>query len=211
MTRLQKGLLIGAVCVVLLIGACSTVFYFAVYQPFGAPMMAMATSHGMDQQLKTRDFVKPGSGEVTAEQVRRFIAVEEAVETRIGEARASFVEQQGVLERADKAGTITLDSAMASFAGIRSALMNAKPLQIDVMNREHFSKKEFDWVREQLYRAAGIPLTRIDVSDLFEGVPEPSIRVRTLSLQEAPAANQALARPIAAKLEAWRAFAFFGL
>jgi hypothetical protein len=211
MTRLQKGLLIGAVGFVLLIGACSTVFYFRVYQPFGAPMMAMAMSHGMDEQLTTRNFVKPGSGEVTAEQVRRYIAVEEAVEARIAEGRPAFVEQQGVLERAGRNGEITIDSAIASYAAIRPMLMNAKPRQIDAMNKEHFSKKEFDWVREQLYRAAGIPLTRIDVSDLFEGVPEPGIRVRTLSPQEAPPANQALARPIAAKLEAWRAFAFFGL
>lgn len=211
MTRLQKGLLIGAVSFLLLVGACSTAFYFKVYKPFAAPMVAMAMTQGFDEQLKTRDFTKPGSGEVTADEVRRFVLVEETIETGIGGGRSALVEQQSVLERADKAGTLTLDSALGAFGAIRQTLMTAKPRQIEVMNREHFSKREFEWVRDQLYRAAAIPLTRVDVSDFFKGASDPTIRVRALSPQEVPPANQALARPIAGKLETWRAFAFFGL
>ena len=90
-------------------------------------------------------------------------------------------------------------------------LMSVKPLQIQAMNREQFSKREFEWVRDQLYRAAAIPLTRLDVSDMFAGASDPAIRVRAMPSQEVPPANQALALPIKSKLEAWRAFAFFGL
>ena len=211
MTTLQKGLLIGAVSFLLLVGACSTAFYFKVYKPYASPMMAMAISHAMDEQLTTHDFTKPGSGEVTAEQVRRFVAVEEAVESHIGGGRAMFVEQQGALERADKDGEVKLESALGAFGPLKPMLLSAKPLQIQAMNREHFSKREFEWVRDQLYRAAAIPLTRVDVSEMFSGGPDPAIRVRPVSPQEVPAANQALARPIAARLETWRAFAFFGL
>jgi hypothetical protein len=174
--------------------------------------MAMAISHAMDEQLKERDFTKPGSGEVTAEQVRRFVAVEETVEGHIGGGRAAFAEQQAALERAEKDGEIKLESALGAFSALKPMLMSAKPLQIQAMNREHFSKREFEWVRDQLYRAAAIPLTRVDASEMFSGGPDPAIRVRPMSpQQEVPAANQALARPIAARLEAWRAFAFFGL
>jgi hypothetical protein len=211
MTRLQKGLLIGAVSFVLLMGACGAGFYFAIYKPYASPMMAMSISHALDQQLSEKDFTKPGSGEVTTEQLRRFIAVEEAVETRIGDGRSALVEQQAVLERAGKAGDVVLDAALGAFGAVKPMLMDAKPRQIEIMTRERFSKREFEWVRDQLYRAAGINLTRVDVSDLFAGAPEPAIRVRALSPQEVPAANQTLVGPIVARLEAWRAFAFFGL
>jgi hypothetical protein len=211
MTRLQKGLLIGAVIFLLLTGACSAVFYFAVYRPIGSPMMAMATSYSLDERLTTKDFVRPGSGEVTAEQLRRFMAVEEVVEKIVGTDRALLADQQSVLEKADKAGEISFDTALAAFGAIKPMLMGAKPKQVEAMNTEHFSKKEFEWVRDQLYRAAGVPLSRVDVSDFFTGTENPAVSVRELSAQEANAANLALARPIAAKLEAWRAFAFFGL
>lgn len=211
MTRLQKGLLIGAVAFLLLVGACSTAFYFKVYKPFGAPMMAMAISQGFDEQLTEKNFIKPGSGDLTPEQVRRFVAVEEAIETGIGDGRASLAEQQRVLELADKNGALNLDSALASFGAIREILMSAKPRQIEIMKREHFSKKEFEWVRDQLYRAAALPLTRIDTSDFFTGASDPAIRIRTISSQEVTPANLALAGPIAKKLEAWRPLAFFGL
>lgn len=211
MTRLQKGLLIGAVIFLLLMGACSAVFYFAVYRPIGSPMMAMAASYSLDERLTTKDFVRPGSGEVTAEQLRRFVAVEEVVEKIVGNDRPVLVDQQTALEKADKAGEISFDTALASFGAIKPMLMSAKPKQIEIMNKEHFSKKEFEWVRDQLYRAAGVPLSRVDVSDFFTGTENPAISVRHVSPQESLPANQALARPIAARLEAWRAFAFFGL
>jgi hypothetical protein len=212
MTTLQKGLLITAGVLVLLVGGCSTFFYFRVYKPFGSPIMAMTISKALeDGQLKTKDFVKPGSGELTADQVRRFVAVEEAVETGAAGGRALLVEQQGVIEKADAAGELNMMKSLPPFGAIKDVLMKAKPLQIQAMNREHFSKREFEWVREQLYSAADVRLTRADTSDITSGAPEPTVRVRVFTAREIPPANQALARPIAAKLEHWRAFAFFGL
>jgi hypothetical protein len=212
MTGLQKGLLIGAVSFVLLIGACTAGFYFKVYKPYASPIMAMAISKALeDKQLKEKDFTKPGSGELTAEQVRRFVAVEEAVEVKAANGAVVLADQQKELERAEDAGEVKLDAALRAFGAVKDVLVAAKPVQIEAMNREHFSKREFEWVRDQLYRAAAIRLTRVDTSDMTSGAPEPAIRVRTLGAQEIPPANQALARPIAAKLEAWRTFAFFGL
>jgi hypothetical protein len=212
MTGLQKGLLIGAVSFILLVGACSAGFYFKVYKPIASPIMAMAISKTLeDKQLTTHDFTKPGSGEVTPEQLQRFVAVEEAVEARVAGGATALAEQQHVLERAEEANELTLKTALGAFGAIKPVLMTAKPRQIEIMNREHFSKREFEWVRDQLYRAAAIRLTRVDVSDVLGGVPDPAVRVRTLAAQEIPPANQALAHTIAGKLESWRAFAFFGL
>ena len=212
MTGLQKGLLIGAVSFVLLVGACSAGFYYKVYKPYGSPVMAMAVPKALeDQRLTTKDFTKPGSGEVTAEQVRRFVAVEEAVELKAANGTTVLADQQRELERAEESGEVKFDAALRAFAAVKDVLIAVKPAQIDAMNREHFSKREFEWVRDQLYRAADIRLTRIDTSDITNGAPEPSIRVRTLGAQEVPAPNQTLAKPIAARLESWRALAFFGL
>ena len=212
MTKLRAGLLIAAGIFLLVLGVAATGFYFKVYKPIAAPIMAMSFGTLLEQkQLTTHDFTKPVSGELSADQVRRFVAIEQETETRVAGGRAVLAEQQGVLERADVAGQLTLKTALASFGAMRPILMGAKPAQIEAMNREHFSKAEFEWVRDQLYRAAGIHLTRIDVSEVLSGFQDATVRVRVVSQQDAPAANQALARPMADKLEAWRAFAFFGL
>lgn len=90
--------------------------------------------------------------------------------------------------------------------------IKAKMAQIDAMNRAHFSKKEFEWVRRQLYRAAGLPLSQLDMSDLFAGAKDPVVAVRRFEPREgAPAQNARLARPLAEKLRAWTPLGFFSL
>jgi hypothetical protein len=213
MTKLRGALLIGAGTLALLVVIAGTFFYIRIYKPITSPLMAMSTARILEERrLVNHDpFSAPGSGELSADQVRRFVSVEQAVETQVAAGAAALAAQQAALERAHDDGQLTVRATFSAFGGIKPILMDAKMTQIDAMNREHFSKKEFEWVRNQLYRAASLRLTRIDVSDILDGVQDAAVRVRTAPDGPAPESNRVLAQPLAAQLERWRAFGFFGL
>jgi hypothetical protein len=97
------------------------------------------------------------------------------------------------------------------FGDIRSVYMSAKMAQVDAMNRANFSKEEFEWVRKQLYAAAELSWSQVDVSDVIAGTHDPTVEVRQFSPGQPVSANERLARPLAPKLQAWQALAFFGL
>ena len=68
-------------------------------------------------------------------------------------------------------------------------------------------------MRRQLYGAAGLRLSQVDVSEVLAGVPDATVVVRRqFGLMEGvPAQNQQLAVPLAARLQTWSALGFFGL
>lgn len=214
MKKLHIVLLSIAGVVLLLVVGGGTLFYFKVYKPIGSPLMAMTGAKVLeDQRLQNRtEFLPPPSGEVTPEQTANFIAVEEAVEKQWATAPAVLAEKQTALERSSEGNTLTILGMLPVFGSVKDPYLKAKMAQIDAMNRAHFSKKEFEWVRKQLYRAAGLPLSQLDMSDLFAGAKDPVVAVRRFEPREgAPAQNERLARPLAERLRAWAPLGFFGL
>ncbi len=80
------------------------------------------------------------------------------------------------------------------------------------MNRANFSKAEFEWVRRQLYSAAGLRFSQVDVSEVLAGVPNPTVAVRRFEpTGDVPDQNHGLALPLASRLQTWSALGFFGL
>lgn len=214
MKKLHIVLLSIAGVVLLLVVGGGTLFYFKVYKPIGSPLMAMTGAKVLeDQRLQNRaEFLPPSSGEVTPEQTANFVAVEEAVEKQWATATAVLAEKQTALERSSEGNTLTILGTVPVFGSIKDPYLKAKMAQIDAMNHAHFSKKEFEWVRKQLYRAAGLPLSQLDMSDLFAGAKDPVVAVRRFEPREgAPAQNERLARPLAERLRTWAPLGFFSL
>lgn len=214
MTTLRKGLLIAAgVFLVLIIGA-GTAFYMMIYRPIAYPMMAMIGPHTLEvRTLQNKGpFEPPDSGALTPEQVANFVSVEEAVAASIGAGAAVFDQKRAELAQASATDVLSVRSALPAFADLKAPIMRAKVDQIEAMNRAKLSKQEFEWIRRELYRAAGLEFSQVDVSDLTTGEPDPTVTVRRFTA-DGPAnpVNAQLAQPLAAKLRVWLAFAFFGL
>jgi len=212
----KLGVVILIVFGVLLVigGAAGTYFYLAIYRPIASPLLAISGARTLEQQrLKNQaDFLPPGSGEVTGAQAAGFSAVESAVVTHLGNRAVTLEQKRVTLEQASAANALTLKATLAAFADLKPVLLSAKLVQIDAMNRANFSKEEFEWVRQQLYAAAGVTFAQLDVSDLISGVPDSAAVVRPF----APGGrtvdrNLELAKPLAAHLQAWTSLAFFGL
>jgi hypothetical protein len=214
MKRLGFGLLVVADVIVLIAGTAGTVFYLKVYRPIGSPLVAISGGSTLEKQrLQNRaEFQPPASGEVTAEQAAGFVAVEDTVQKHLADGIAVLARKQADLEGANEADAPSVQDTLAAFGDIKSLYLGAKVSQIDAMNRARFSKQEFEWVRRQLYRAAGLRLSQLDVSQILSGARDAVVEVRRFEPGGPPPQhNERLAQPIAPLLRAWLALGFFGL
>jgi len=215
MTTLKKILLATAIAIVVLLGGLAAAFYFTIYKPIASPMLAMVGTHTLEtRMLQNREpFEPPDSGVLTREQATAFVSVEEAVAARVGASAAVFEQKRLDFEQASEAHELSVRWALPAFADLKAPIMAAKVDQINAMNRLNLSKQEFEWIRRELYRAAGLEFTQLDVTDLVDGVPDASLHVHRFPPDEGSAypENAALAEPLAQKLAAWRTFGFFGL
>jgi hypothetical protein len=214
MNRWRFGLLVAAGVLVLVVVAAGTVFYVKIYQPIGSPLVAMAGANRLEERRLQNQaaFVPPASGELTGEQTANFVAVEEGVQKRLAVGTDVLVRKQADLEPASKAHTLSVQKTLLAFGDMKGLYLSAKAAQIEAMNRVDFSKVEFEWVRKQLYQAAGLRLSQLDVSDVIAGVPDAVVKVREFEPDgRVPGQNERLARPLASKLQAWLSLGFFGL
>ena len=214
MKGLTVGLLIAAGVIVLIVGAAGTVFYVRVYRPITGPLTAMVGARTLEEMRlrNAGEFEPPASGELTTAQVAGFVTVEEAVHDQLATGNAVLAQARAELEGASEGGGLSVQAVLAAFGDIKRPYLSAKVAQIDAMNRASFSKEEYEWVRGQLYSAARLRLSQLDVGDLATGVRGATVRVRQSDLTPgAPERNVSLARPLAEKLQAWLTLAFFGL
>ena len=214
MKRTGVALLIAGGVLLLVLGGAGTVFYLKVYRPIGSPLMAMAGGEALEERrLQNRaEFLPPASGQLTAEQTTRFVGVEDEVLKQLASGIAALTQGQRDLEQARDTNTLSIQTALRAFGDIKVVYLNAKVTQIDAMNRANFSKAEFEWVRRQLYCAAGLRLSQVDVSEVLAGVPDATVVVRQFEpTGGVPEQNQRLALPLASRLQTWSALGFFGL
>jgi hypothetical protein len=108
---------------------------------------------------------------------------------------------------------------MQPLGAITRVYAQSKETQVRALNEAGFSLDEFEWIRTQVYAAAGLPLARFDLGELLRVTGEggPGLLEQEIAIRRnrepafVPEQNKALAQPHRSQLEAWRALAFFGL
>jgi hypothetical protein len=187
--------------------------YFRFYKP----LLSANTYVGGAQRLETiiankSAYDPPGSGELTADQVARFVAVEERVQARIGDRRLAFTTQYDVLRQIG--GGPTSRVVRRGLGEIGGVYLQAKEAQYRALNETGFSKAEYEWVRRQVYTAAGLPVAQLDLPQILvdPGNLEKIIEIDRASIDGAAASrNRPLVERHLAKLNDWLALAFFDL
>jgi hypothetical protein len=178
MKKLAIGLLIVAAVLVLAVVAAGTFYYVKIY-PITSPLAAVVGGARLEERLlENRDpFVAPVSGELTAEEAAKFVAVEEAVQERVGRNLALLADTATRLRVASRNGELSLKEMLPGLGAVKKVYLQAKMAQVEAMNKAGFSKAEFEWVRQELYHAAALPLSQLDVSNaaasLAGGVASP--------------------------------------
>lgn len=173
----------------------------------------------IDRELVHTDpFEPPSSGELTANQLARFITVQEAVRTALGTPGEAFAARYRELTRRapdEPARVPSLSELLDGVTGLSDLYLDAWRAQVAAMNAAGFSRDEFSWVRLRVYQAAGLDAVRYDARDLerrLERVArDTSLKVPEVTLPDAPAANRLLVKPHLEIIRSWLGMAFFGL
>lgn len=164
----------------------------------------------------TSAYVPPASAELTAGQVERLLRVQDSVRTTLG---ARFNELESRYKAfADKKEPTMADAPalMAAYRDLSAAWMAAKRSQVDALNQAGLSLEEYRWIRDQVYRALGVPYMDLDVARIVDQIRQPSATVTQGEIRGSvgpagPEANRRLIEPYRKQLEQNLALAAFGL
>ncbi len=225
MTKFMAGCLAG----LLLLGAVAGVTAYLAWS-YVEPIVTTVTDMkagveklgdavDIDRDLRhAGPFDPPASGELTADQVARFIAVQQDVRTALGAPGEAFAARYRELTRRAPDGSVrvpSLTELLDGVTGLSDVYLEAWRAQVAAMNAAGFSRDEFSWVRLRVYQAAGLDAVRYDARDLERRLEDMArdarLEVPEVSLPDAPAANRALVKPHLELIKSWLGMAFFGL
>lgn len=223
MKKILGGCLIVAVIAMIGFGVAAFYAYRVV-----KPMISDASNYmdkarevtrlGENIKIKTA-FEPPKSGELTKEQVERFIAVQTRVRSELGD-KWDQIEKKATEIKAKADSNTTRDWTLSEFTSVFSGIANiwldARRAQVLALNTQRFSETEYEWVRRRVYEAAGVHLAgEIDLSRI-EGLARDSaaktgVDLPQVDLPRVPETNLRLVTPYATKVKEWIPMAVLGL
>jgi len=171
-----------------------------------------------DQVRNQSSYTPPASGELTASQVERFIAVQGRVRAELGDRWGEFEKTAESLKQ--KAGNKQAEWSYSDISAIVSNFMGiyteARKAHVTALNVHKFSDEEFSWVRLRVYEAGGMQLVDSFDTSAIEalvrgGAEKSGVTVPEIAMPKVPEANIKLVTPHAAKLKEWLPMAMLGL
>jgi hypothetical protein len=163
--------------------------------------------------VNRRPYTAPADGALTQDQVDRFVRVQQGVLAALGQRVRDIEEKyQHLKVNADDPKPPHMGEVMQALSELSGVLVDARRAQVDALNHEKFSSAEYDWVRKQFYRAAGVNSVNRRLGELQKMVTSnESASVAETSMVNAPAPNRELVRPYQRYVDDWLPLLFFGL
>lgn len=170
----MKKLAIGCGVIVLLVGiALGAAAYYTYRQ--ARSMFAQFSELGQVPEIERSvrvktPYVPPASEELTANQLERLVKVQTAVRSRLGETFQELERKYKSLSEKKEATIADAPDIIAAYRDLAAAWMTAKRSQVDALNDAGLSLEEYRWIRDQAYRALGVPYMDLDVGKVVEEI-----------------------------------------
>jgi hypothetical protein len=217
----MKKLAIGCAVVLVLFGIAAAGVTYYIYRQarsMVAQFAELSQVPEIERSVKVRGtFTPPSSGELTQNQLDKLLRIQTRVRERLG-ARAAEMEQKYKSLSDKKEATVAdLPTLIAAYRDLAAGWMDAKRAQVVALNEAGLSLDEYRWIREQAYRALGMPYMDFDVGKFADAVrsghnmnnePPP---LRGSLGPSGPEANRKLIEKVKKQLEDNVALASFGL
>ncbi len=218
--------LLGGCLVVAVLGAIAVaVGGFFLYR---AASPVLDNARGYLQQMRALDELEkqiantaphapPESGELTEAQVARFARVQDTVRTALGQRfEAIEAKYEHLKGDAGNRPPPSVSEVLGALSELANVFVEARRYQVDALNQEGFSQAEYSWVRDRVFRAAGMEVTSmVDLDKLERAVRDgtgiESIGAPRVPAPDVPERNRALVKPHLDKMDRWIPLAFFGL
>jgi len=162
----MKKLAIGCGIVVLVLGtvAVGVGVYVAMKVKAAVTQFAeLSKIPDIERELRvTTPFAPPGTGEMTASQVDRFMRIQKRVRDRLGENAAKFERTYQSLANKNQATATDLPALLSAYGDLAAMFVDAKRTQVAALNDARLSLDEYRWIRSAAYQAIGAPYLDVD-------------------------------------------------
>ena len=215
---MKKAAIGCVVLLVLLAGAAATASY-VIYRKASSAVSGfsdLGTLPALDRSVRNQTrYVPPALGELTREQLQRFLRVQQTVRAHLGTRADEFRRRYRELLEKDSATIADAPELVSAYRDVATSYMDAKRTQVNALNDVGFSLDEYRWVRAQVYAALGMPLMELDVSRIITDVQNGRTSAApTAAVPLGPSGSpktRKLVEPHRKALEDYAAMAFFGL
>jgi hypothetical protein len=224
----MKKLAIGCAVVLVLFGIAAAGVTYYVYRQartMVAQFAELSQVPNIERGLKLRgSYTPPVSEELTASQLERLLRVQTKIKQRLGTRFAELDQKYKTLTQKKEATIADMPALMAAYRDLAAAWVEAKRTQVDALNEAELSLEEYRWIREQAYRAVGMPYVDLDVGKIANAVKSGNVdfspggrtrnepgTLRGSIGPSGPEANRKLVEPFKRQLEDNVPLASFGL
>ncbi len=218
----MKKLAIGCLLIVVvcgIVGAGLTYYMYRQARALYTQVSQLGQVSEIERGIRAQGrFEAPASGELTKAQVDHLLSVQAHVRKQVGTRLAAMEQKYKALSEKREATIADAPALISAYSEFAAAWVEAKRSQVEALNQAGLSLEEYKWIREQAYRAAGVPFVDFDITrfaaQIQSGTP-PTVdqpgQLRGSLGPTGPEANQKLTAPFKKQLEDNVALASFGL
>jgi flagellar basal body-associated protein FliL len=200
------------------VGTCSY-YVFSKARAFIAPLQQYAA---LDKNVtNTSKFSAPANGELTEGMVKRFMAVQESMTTKLGPTVNELKAKQDAFTKSqnDEHRQATASENFTVITDMMKFIVQAKTAWAEALNEQRFSIDEYYWVRGRVYAAAGMTLEDMGLRNFTDALKNSGaggdfsgkITTEIASNEPVPDRNRELVAPYVPKMKDWAVYGFFGL
>jgi len=194
--------------------------YTLLIKPVTESMNVLKDIHEANERIVDRTpYQPPATGEMTEEQVERFVAVQSTIRQGLEDRFAEFQQKYEELGEDWEDRDPSVREIMDAWGGIVKLYRDAKRIQVDALNSEDFSLEEYRFVQRSFYDALGYEIFAFNVDQVAKAASEGDFdfdlgefeEERKRYYDEVPEKNRELVAPYTESADTWIIFAWWGL
>jgi len=216
----MKKFLIGCLGLIVVLSIAGGIAgYIFVYRPIKAGIENVTANVQQLEEISALDnnisnkanFTIPDDGVLSAAQVERYMTVQKTMKDALSEEIDVLDEKYTSLKAKDDSSLQSIKDIpklIAAYSDIIKIVLDAKKSQVEALNSNGFSLDEYNWVKKQVFAAAGQTLTNFDLSKLNNGDTSP---VEIALPTNIPEQNIELLKKYKDNFDDYIGLSFFGL
>lgn len=211
---MARWLMLGCLGLLIFLGLGGWAAYVWLIRPAQSLVNDFRQVINLDKQVQKQSAYKPPANNLlSSSQVNRFVKVQREVRGQLGERYKKIEARLNQLSKQQEGqGTLDYRAALDLFRASGSLMVEAKKIQVKLVNQQDFSVAEYRWVKAQVYSALGLGIPNLNPSEILRQIAGRDFQPKVdLQKNPAPAANVKLVEPYRKELEAYYPFTWFGL
>jgi len=219
---MKKAILgcLGVSLIVALVGGIGG--YWFVVKPFWEGLSSLKEINQANEEIENQEsYEPPETGELKAEQVERFVAVQKEIRSGLEGKIAYLEEEYGKIEEEANQVEPSLGELFGFWKEGLNLYAEAKKVQIDALNEHGFSLEEYQYVQRSFYQALGLEIIPYDLDSLANAASQEKLDIELEEFEieskdiseETLKRNRELVTEYATEEEAgkWLPFAYWGI